>query len=104
MAVDEKIRLIFADGTVEIFANGKSESKTTFAETTPAKIFTHNDLKHYYLLDKNRGKIIQIDKSNNTITKEIIDPKLKNTNNFTVDENETKLLFSVGNEVLKLTI
>ena len=103
MAVDEKIRLILADGSIETFANGKSEDKTIIKDLSPNKIFTHNDLKYYYLLDKAQGKIAQLDKSNNQVLKEVTDSKLKIATDFVINKDETEIIFSVEKELLKLT-
>jgi hypothetical protein len=91
MAIDEHARIAYLDGTVEKYSRGKLVSTKKFKLKSLDFIETTEDLKSYYLLSKDEGKILKINKSNDSIEKEYQNAAIQNTTTFTVDE-KTKLL------------
>ncbi len=105
IAIDENIRLAYANGKVEKYYRGKLVNEKTFSDFLPAKIFTTDQLKNYYLLDTAQGKLLQVDKERDEIKKELVDVNLKNTLDFQVDEKNNQIYFiGKDNQILKLAL
>lgn len=99
MAIDENVRVAYLDGTVEKYSRGKLESTKKFELKSLDFIETTKDLKSYYLLNKQEGKILKVNKTTDEIEKEYQNSAIQNTSTFTVDE-KTNLLHLFDNKEL----
>jgi len=104
LAVDDNIRITYLDGRVEKYFKNKIISTKKFNTQKLSGIYTGNELKNYYLLDTSSGKILQIDKSNDSLRQEYQNEALTKTNNFTIDEKRKKIYFTVGKDVLSISL
>jgi hypothetical protein len=104
MAIDENVRVAYADGTVEKYSKGKLLNTKKFELKSLDFIETTEDLRSYYLLSKKDGKILKVNKSNNSIEKEYQNTAIQNTTTFTVDEKNKLLYIFDSKELLSIDL
>jgi len=104
MAIDENIYVIYSDGLMEKYSKGKLINNKQFDLKSLDFIETSEELKSYYILSRQEGKILKINKSTNTIEKEYQNKALHNTITFTVDEKNKSIYLFDGKELLSIDL
>ncbi len=104
MAIDENVRIAYLDGTVEKYSKGKLLNTKKFELKSLDFIETTEGLKSYYLLSKEDGKILKINKNNDSVEREYQNTAIQNTTTFTVDEKTKLLHIFDGKELLSIDL
>ena len=104
MAIDEHVRIAYKDGTVEKYSRGKLVSTKKFELKSLDFIETTENLKSYYLLSRDEGKILKINKNNDSIEKEYQNSTIQDTVTFTVDEKNNLLYIFDDKELLSIDL
>ena len=93
MAVDDTIRLAYRNGKIETYFKNKLAKTTTLPTKDLQTIYTKTNLNNYYILDKGAGKILQVSKETDKVTKEYQNENIPKANNIFIDEDNKKIYF-----------
>ncbi len=93
MAVDDTIRLVYRNGKVETYFKNKLAKTTTLPTKDLQTIYTKTNLNNYYILDKGAGKILQVSKETDKVTREYQNENIPKANNIFIDEANKKIYF-----------
>ncbi len=96
MAIDDTIRLAYRNGKIETYFKNKLVKKITLPIKDLQAIYTKTNLDNYYVLDKGAGKILQVSKETDKVTKEYQNENISKTNNIFIDEANEKIYFFSG--------
>ena len=96
MAVDDTIRLAYRNGKIETYFKNKLAKTTTLPTKDLQTIYTKTNLDNYYILDKGAGKVLQVNKETDKVTKEYQNENISKTNNMFIDEANKKIYFFSG--------
>ena len=102
MSIDGSIWLLSSSGKVTRFTNGNPTSITMNGIVTPLEsptaIYTNEDLKNVYVLDKENGRVVVIEK-NGTFKVQYVSDQIKNATDLVVSEKEGKVILLVGSKL-----
>ncbi len=104
MAVDDTIRLAYKNGKIETYFKNKLAKSTNLSVKQLDNIYTNTVLSNYYILDKKSGKILQINKETDQITKEYQNKKFTKTNNIFVNETAKKIYLFDGKNIVSINL
>ena len=103
MTIDGSIWLLSSSGKVTKFTNGNpvSISLNGIIEPleNPTAIYTNENNKNVYILEKDKGRIVAIDKTGEFKLQYTSD-EIKNTNDLVVSETEGKIILLSGSKLL----
>lgn len=103
VTIDGSIWLLSSSGKVTKFTNGNPTSISMEGITevlqNPTAIYTNEDNKHVYILDKNNGRVIVLEK-NGKFKIQYLSDEIKNATDLVVSEEEKKVILLVGPKII----
>lgn len=107
LAVDGSLYLLRENGEISVFENGKLARRLALTLLEPLgprpRLHTGAALKHLYIFDPGRQRIIQLDK-NGELRVQYVAPELQNGSAFTVDHAEENALFLSGDKIYRISL
>lgn len=107
LAVDGSLYLLSAGGEISVFENGRLKRRLTLTLLEPLgprpRLYTGAALKHLYIFDPARQRIIQLDK-NGDLRVQYAAAELKNGFAFAVDHTEENALFLAGDKIYRIPL
>lgn len=107
MTIDGSIWLLSSSGKVTRFTNGNPTSITMNGIVTPLEsptaIYTNEDLKNVYVLDKENGRVVVMEK-NGTFKVQYVSDQIKNTTDLVVSEKEGKIILLSGAKLIYIEL
>jgi hypothetical protein len=105
-AVDESIRIIYSDGRIKEVYKGK-QRKTFSAQDKfgfiPDEIKSKENESFYYLLNREQGKIISVNRESNEQLESFESKKIQETIDFVTNETENEIYLSTeSGDLLKI--
>ncbi len=104
MAIDENIRITYTDGIIEKYSRGKLLTTKQFNLKSLDFIDAPENSKNYYLLSKQDGKILKINKSSDEIEKEYENNAIQNTTTFNIDEKNNSIYIFDNKKIFSITL
>ncbi len=103
MTIDGSIWLLSSTGKVTKFTNGNPVSITLDGITekleNPTAIYTNEDLKYVYILDKEKGRVVVLEK-NGKFKMQYMGDKIKEASDLVVNEVEKKIILLSGSKLM----
>lgn len=103
MAIDGSIWLLSSSGKVTRFTNGNPTSITMNGIVSPLEnptaIYTNEDLKNVYVLDKDNGRVVVMEK-NGDFKIQYVSDQLKNATDLVVNEESNKIILLSGSKLV----
>lgn len=107
MTIDGSIWLLSSSGKVTRFTNGNptsiSMSGIVNQLENPTAIYTNEDLKNVYVLDKQNGRVVVLEKNGNFKIQYVSD-KIKEATDLVVSEKEGKIILLSGSKLNYISI
>ncbi len=104
MAIDENVRIAYKNGTIEKYFGGKLKNTKKFKVSSLDFIKTNVNLKNYYILDKNEGKIIKINKETDKIEAIYQNSAIQNTNTFVINKKLNTIFLFTDKDILSIKL
>jgi hypothetical protein len=104
ISIDENIRIAYTDGTVEKYFGGKLQDTTKFTLKSLDFIMTGENLNAYYLLSKQNGQILKVNKKDNKIEKIYQNSDIQNSNTFSLNKEKNLLYIFNDKELLSIDL
>lgn len=105
MTIDGSIWLLSSSGKVTRFTNGNPVNITMDGIVAPlvdpTAIYTNEDLKYVYILDKNQGRVVVLEK-NGKFKIQYVSDKIKDATDLVVSETEKKVVLLSGSKLMYL--
>lgn len=103
MTIDGSIWLLSSSGKVTKFTNGNpiNISMEGIVEKleNPTAIYTNENLKYVYILDKEKGRVVVIEK-NGKFKMQYVGDQIKNTTDLVADEENKKIILLSGSKLI----
>lgn len=103
MSIDGSIWLLSSTGKVTRFTNGNPTSITMDGIVTPLSnptaIYTNENLKYVYILDKSDGRVVVLDK-NGKLKVQYLSDKFKETTDLIASEEEGRVILLSGSKLV----
>ncbi|WKZ25378.1 MAG: hypothetical protein QY322_03220 [bacterium] len=103
VAIDGSIWAISSSGKVTKFTLGNPQSISLKGISeqliNPTAIYTNENLKYVYILEKDRGRVVVLEKNGN-FKMQYINDEIKNTTDLVVSEKENKIILLTGPKLL----
>ena len=109
MTIDGSIWLLSSTGKVTKFTNGNPTSITMEGIVSqlsdPTAIYTNENLKYVYILDRNKGRVLVLEK-NGKFKMQYVSDQIKNATDLVADEGDPskdeagKVILLVGSKLM----
>lgn len=103
MSIDGSIWTLSSTGKVTKFTNGNPTSilmeGIVSPLDSPTAIYTNEKLKYVYILDKNNGRVVVLEK-NGKFKIQYVSDQIKNANDLVADEENKKAILLVGSKLI----
>lgn len=107
IVIDGSIWLLSSSGKVTKFTNGNPISITLEAIVDPLEnptaIYTNEELKQVYILEKGKGRVVVIDKTGE-FKLQYVSEEIKNATDLVVSEEEGKIILLTGSKLIYLPL
>jgi hypothetical protein len=107
MTIDGSIWVLSSSGRITRFTNGNptniSVDGIAMPLENPTAIYTNETLKNVYVLDKQNGRVVVIDK-NGKFKMQYVSDNIKNTNDLVVSEEKGKIILLSGSKIIYVSI
>ncbi|EKE06390.1 MAG: hypothetical protein ACD_19C00014G0004 [uncultured bacterium] len=103
MTIDGSIWLLSSSGKVTKFTNGNPINIQMTGIVSPLEnptaIYTNEDNKYVYILDKNEGRVVVLEKNGN-FKVQYLNDEIKNAADLVVSEKEGKIILLAGSKLM----
>lgn len=103
MAIDGSIWLSSSSGKITKFTLGNPQTMSLNGISdplvSPTAIYTNEKLKHVYLLERDKGRVVVMEKNGN-FKIQYINEEIKNSKDLVVSEDEGKVILLTGSKLL----